>query len=258
MDMRIRERRLRRASLATLLGSALLAAPFVGAGGIDNDSPFTLPAFSTGNGTNTLASSDGDGSGAAQVAALVPEVGAGSQLVFGQPKKGGLLAVLNGVQMAAPGSDASGSCGSPPLKLVVPPGQTVFVSDSAPQLGDTTVEISGRFDVVGSVATRLELGMPISGLQAFLVIGTACNGALIPQYAQTVLPVPLVDSQIDVSAIIGSLAQQPQLAGKHAAVVVLRPAYDKTGKLEVKTHGIVAFTIGVAKTRIDLAAHLID
>jgi hypothetical protein len=246
-------------SLAAASSAALIAVPFLGAGGIDNDSPFNLPAFSANGTAGALVSDDPGGCDPNVFDALVPFLGVGSKLHTDGIDKSDLWLAIDGVKLSLGGNNGCGGSGDV-ATLTVPPFQTARYADSHPEFGDPTAEVQGRVDITGADSVRIESGSGLIASHCWLLVGApgATFEGAVPSTIDAVMPLGVVTPWIDVTSVQTWLGQSNTVGGRPVAIVIVRPVATIDGTFHIKVEGKVGFTVGSDTLRVDTRQYIVQ
>jgi hypothetical protein len=257
--------------------AVLVAAPYVGAGNgsTDTDSPYNMPALTDGGsgggsgsgnsgGNNNNGNGNGNGGGAksatggttAAVAPLTLNAKVGATIEVVPALHGGAFASIGGVKVAAAGSNAPNRSSSV-VEIFALPGSNVVAVDSNPSQGDTSVEVSGKFEVRGATSLTMVTSAPYDQSNDVLIIGSTdpVTGGL--SHVDSVIPLGNVGPLLDVTSVDAALATQPLLAGKTAVIALGQTEAAVDGTAHTKFAAVVQFRIAATTTfHVDTAPHL--
>lgn len=234
--------------------TALVATPFLFASGVDNDSPFNMPNWTTLNVVGGL-SSNGRFANVAPMA-VAADVDATVQIVDQLLPKPRLL--IDHVKIVPSGIDAPVSNPeNASERLLAVSGSDVRLVDSMPTFGNTTVAVQGKFWLSGPAVIGLDIQSLYAKPVSFLVIGKENDSTHQLDSIYQVIPLGYTTGVLDIQKLAKLLAGESSLHGLTAMLACGHLSTSLSGAAQFALDSTVQFQVSTSpKFLIDTDAKL--
>jgi len=234
--------------------TALVATPFLFASGVDNDSPFNMPNWSTLNVVSGV-SANGRFSNVAPMT-IAADVDATVQLVDQLLPKPRLL--IDHVKVVPQGAGATiSNPENAPERLLAVAGSDVRLIDSMPSFGNTTVAVQGKFWLTGPAVIGLDIQSLYAKPVAFLAIGKENETTHQLETIYQVIPLGYTTGILDIQKLAKLLAGEVNLHGLTAVLACGHLSTSLSGAAQFALDSTVQFQVSTTpKFLVDTDAKL--